>query len=165
MRAMRIWITGPRLFGLIRPSFPLSFTPRQSVGGRGTSVYVIESSAGYVKIGHSNDPEGRLLKLQTGSPHTLKIAYVATFRSAERVEQEAHRLLGARRVNGEWFDVTKEMAIASVYGAAARLGQVEELSQGRGWPPISMTEFLILALAALIGVHSLSLWWHWWLGR
>ena len=124
---MRIWFSGPRI-GPIRPG--VSFNAgsfRQSrpraYAPSGQSVYVIEGSHGAVKIGISSDPESRRATLQTGAPHHLFLAFsIYAGDAAYDVEQEAHAILDAHRMPGEWFAVSKEMAIASVYGAAARLG-------------------------------------------
>ena len=123
----RIWFSGPRM-GPIRPgvSFglgPRKKPPRQQFVATGQSVYVIEGSHGAVKIGISSDPENRRATLQTGAPHHLFLAFaIYAGDAAFDVEQEAHAILAAHRMPGEWFAVSKEMAIAAVYGAASRLG-------------------------------------------
>src|SRR6185312_3073897 len=78
---------------------------------------------GHVKIGVSNSPNIRRDALQTGSSAELRVAYsVFAGDSAYEVERGAHSLLFADRLQGEWFNVSAEAAIASVYAAAARLG-------------------------------------------
>lgn len=129
---MRFWFAGPRLFGgFIRPG--VSFGPEDfrrarppDVGAQSPrldSVYVIEGG-GHVKVGVSADPPARLASLQTGSPHRLSMAMAVPISRAYEVEAEAHSILAAKSVGGEWFDVSKEMAIAAVFGAADRLGVV-----------------------------------------
>ena len=125
----RIWFSGPRM-GPVRPGVSFGLGPRQQrqrprdpEPASGQSVYVIEGSHGAVKIGISSDPEARRKTLQTGAPHHLFLAFsVYAGDAAFDVEQEAHTLLDAHRMPGEWFAVSKEIAIATVYGAAARLG-------------------------------------------
>ena len=111
---------------------------------------MIEGSHGAVKIGISSNPEKRRAELQTGAPHHLFLAFsIYAGDAAFDVEQEAHYILSAHRMPGEWFAVSKEMAIAAVYGAAARL------SVTLGEPPeqkpprrINVTLWLIVFLFA-----------------
>ena len=124
---MRFWFSGPRI-GPIRPGVSFNAgsrraSPRSEGIPSGQFVYVIEGSHGAVKIGISADPESRRATLQTGAPHHLFLAFsIWAGESAFDVEQEAHAILGAHRMPGEWFAVSKEMAIAAVYGAASRIG-------------------------------------------
>ena len=116
--------------GPIRPGISFGLGPRrqpprqrQPTPASGQCVYVIEGSHGAVKIGISSDPEKRRATLQTGTPHHLFLAFsIYAGDAAFDVEQEAHAILAAHRMPGEWFAVSKELAIATVYGAAARLG-------------------------------------------
>ena len=124
----RLWFSGPRM-GPIRPGVSFGLGPRRTSRQSdaapiaGQSVYVIEGSHGAVKIGISSDPESRRATLQTGAPHHLFLAFaIYAGENAFDVEQEAHAILAAHRMPGEWFAVSKEMAIAAVYGAASRLG-------------------------------------------
>lgn len=128
---MRFWIAGPRL-GWFRPgvSFGRSdfrraaYTAAASPSDPGY-VYVITAAHGCRKIGSSGDPAQRLAKLQTGSPYRLWIEFQSpqTDRaSAYRIELEAHAILDAKRGEGEWFAVTSDMAIATIFAAADRTG-------------------------------------------
>ena len=126
---MRFWVSGPRLLGgMIRPG--VSFRIRDiRFGGSspraiGSFVYVIErEDNGHVKIGISENPAARRATLQTGSSSRLRIVHTAFAGDrAEDVELEAHTFLAARRLEGEWFAVSPETAIAAVYAAAGRLG-------------------------------------------
>lgn len=61
-----------------------------------------------MKIGYSNDPEKRLEKLQTGNPHSLRLAAVIPCQSEEegrKLERTLHWLAERkyRRLAGEWF--------------------------------------------------------------
>jgi len=132
---MRFWFSGPRIFG-VRPG--VSFSPddlrRRASGPSGSFVYVIRGDHNLSKIGVSTNPDARMAQLRTASPFPLEFAYISAIEGdGYDVEQEAHRILGSRRVNGEWFDVPPEMAISAVTGAAARLGR--RLSIGEDQPP------------------------------
>lgn len=86
-------------------------------------VYVIGGEHGRVKIGSSGDPYQRCRDLQTGSPFRLWIEHVtSTLGPALPVELEAHALLSRHRLNGEWFDVPPDVAVATIAAAAYRLG-------------------------------------------
>jgi T5orf172 domain len=81
---------------------PPTQQPSSPTARRISYVYIIgESRDGPVKIGVSTNPKGRLSELQTGTPVKLKV--LAKFRGDEEQEAFAHRLLGAHRINGEWF--------------------------------------------------------------
>ena len=94
-------------------------------GSRSGYVYVIRGEHGAVKVGHSVDPPQRLGNLQTGSPFGLDIVHsVFIEKDAEAVEASARQNLSRWLIRGEWFDVTPDVAIAAVYGAAARAGEL-----------------------------------------
>jgi hypothetical protein len=66
----------------------------------------------------------RLAQLRTGSASNIDYAFLApTSGDPYAIEREAHAMLARSRLNGEWFDVPPELAIAAVTGAAAKLGQ------------------------------------------
>jgi hypothetical protein len=70
-------------------------------------VYVIRAlRTNLYKIGKTNDPEGRLQSLQTGSAHRLKLLHVIRADNATAAEEELHRLLHGKRMEGEWFRLT-----------------------------------------------------------
>ncbi len=67
-------------------------------------VYVIaERDTGYFKVGVSNNPEARLLSLQTANPRTLSLLCV--IEGDERTERGIQQALSAMgvAVGGEWF--------------------------------------------------------------
>jgi hypothetical protein len=69
-----------------------------------------------VKLGFSAQPEKRVRQLQTGSSIVLSLYHIEKV-DASRVkiaEKALHRLLGYKRLSGEWFDLTVEEAIAEV---------------------------------------------------
>jgi hypothetical protein len=68
-----------------------------------------------LKFGKSNSPEWRLVTMQTGCPFKLKIEWVWP----EDIENEMHLHFAERRVDGEWFRVPLDEAIA----VAARLSK------------------------------------------
>jgi hypothetical protein len=84
------------------------------------SLYVIGSDTGPQKIGVSANVARRLAVLQTHSPHALTAHHQAQPASDARlVERVAHALLAAKRLRGEWFDVSVEDAIAAIDQAIA----------------------------------------------
>lgn len=87
------------------------------------SIYVMQSEAGFVKIGVSNDPQRRLIEITQQQPFGAKIAHVTADDdcSAFAVERVAHSLLFAFRKRGEWFDATVEQAIDAIRLARERL--------------------------------------------
>jgi predicted GIY-YIG superfamily endonuclease len=96
------------------------------------SVYVITNNNGMSKIGISRTPEKRLATLQTASPYKLDMTYLAAHSHAERVEQEAHKLLKKHRSHGEWFACAPCIAEDAVNRAAARIGRpVVQIKDGK----------------------------------
>ena len=70
----------------------------------GLSLYIIQSNVtGAVKIGRSSNPEKRLLELQTGSPHRLRL--LASFEGRGDAELMLHQSVDRFRlkIKGEWF--------------------------------------------------------------
>ena len=126
---MRFWVGGPRLFGgMIRPGVSFNagdFRSRQQAANftNGEFVYVVTGDHGRVKIGITKNPEARLASLQTGSHVRLSMPFTTWAGDrALAVEQAAHSLLWQRWVSGEWFNATREEAIAAIYAAAAKTG-------------------------------------------
>lgn len=128
---MRFWFSGPRIFG-IRPG--VSFSPsdltgktRQSAAGariEGSFVYVVRGDHNMVKVGVTTNPRARLAQLRTGSAFPIEYAFIGVTPGAGYdIEAAAHAILDRHRCNGEWFDLSPEMAVSAVMGAAARLGQ------------------------------------------
>ena len=69
-------------------------------------VYFIEC-AGRIKIGVAENPKSRLIKLQTGSPHKMKL--LAVCRGGYEKEKALHKRFSHLRENGEWFKETQEL--------------------------------------------------------
>jgi hypothetical protein len=123
--SMRFYLFGPRFMG-IRPG--ISFQPSDLRSHKPPStasyVYVIKGDHENVKIGVTKSPETRLAQLQTGASQKIEYAFIAPASGDPyAIEKEAHAMLARSRLNGEWFDVPPELAIAAVTGAAAKLGQ------------------------------------------
>ena len=133
---MRFWISGPRILG---HRTGVSFGPgdfRKLRAASSTSsastaplrpsafVYVVSATSGHVKIGVAADPLSRLASLQTGASEPLDLVYACAVQSGNgyAVEQAAHGILWRRRLNGEWFDTTPDLAVAAIAAASHRLG-------------------------------------------
>lgn len=80
-------------------------------------LYVISADLeGPVKLGLSRHPEKRVRQLQTASAVPLLIHHVEEVEE-DRVkiaEKALHRLLGHKRMQGEWFNLSVEEAISEV---------------------------------------------------
>jgi hypothetical protein len=130
---MRFFFSGPRILG-IRPGVSFSASdfktkeaPRaaRTTSGQieGSFVYVVRGDHNLVKVGVTTNPSARLAHLRTGSPFPISFAFIGcTPGNGYDIERAAHLILDRQRLNGEWFDVVPEMAIAAVNAAAAKLG-------------------------------------------
>ena len=134
---VRFWFSGPRILG-IRPGISLSPNDfknkpsgRQREPIEGSFVYVISGPDTFgraptpnrVKIGVTKNPSQRLKTLQTGSHMRLRFAFIGcTPGEGYDIEQAAHNVLAAYRLEGEWFDVAPEMAVAAITSCAWKLG-------------------------------------------
>ena len=68
-----------------------------------------------VKIGHSSDPRMRELAANLFCPiEGYKIAYRLETDNAPSVEKYVHKRLSKFRQNGEWFNVTLEVAVTRI---------------------------------------------------
>jgi hypothetical protein len=81
-------------------------------------VYAIAASNA-VKIGKTRDIKSRLDNIQSSHYEPLKLAFSLPCDDAvaAAVERLVHRLLSAKRLRGEWFDVTVEEALAAIADA------------------------------------------------
>lgn len=87
-----------------RHDFSAAPTQRDKSG----ALYVVTGD-GKTKIGISTDISTRIVSLQTGVPFLLSLAFTLEDRSIRRllaIEQETHRRLAARRLSGEWFNIS-----------------------------------------------------------
>ena len=70
-------------------------------------IYVIDCD-GFIKIGYSTDPRGRLSNLRVASP--LEITVLRVIEGTVADERELHNKFVAHRVRGEWFKCEGELA-------------------------------------------------------
>jgi hypothetical protein len=77
-------------------------------------IYVLKSEAGPVKIGRSDRPTDREQAANTSSPHRVKLAYSHRVENSVSMERTIHACLSAYRMNGEWFDITEDLAISEI---------------------------------------------------
>jgi len=71
-------------------------------------IYLITNrEKGICKIGFSNNPEKRLLQLQTGNPYKLTLE--CTIDGSIDLERELHEQFKSLSLVGEWFNFTKEI--------------------------------------------------------
>jgi hypothetical protein len=131
---MRLFFSGPRILG-IRPG--ISFGAEDLFGGRrkrtqaaaaepmtGSFVYVVRGDHNVVKIGVTRNPRARLASLRTASAFPIEYSYIAfTDNCGPMIEGAAHTLLERYRINGEWYDVAPEMAVAALSAAAHNMGR------------------------------------------
>jgi hypothetical protein len=61
----------------------------------------------YIKIGYSDNPEKRLVQMQTGSPIDMSLAL--KIEGTRATEQEMHSRFSRLRVRGEWFHFDEEL--------------------------------------------------------
>lgn len=91
-----------------------------------TYVYVISGDHGRQKIGSSDNPQQRILDLQTGSPYKLRFEFVGETEDGGggAVEVKAQFMLHEHKAPGgdEWFVVPPDVAITAVMAAAHQVG-------------------------------------------
>jgi hypothetical protein len=102
-------------------------------------LYVVEAQPGPVKVGIAKDVWRRFDFLQTACfvPLELKFAAECAPADATLVESEAHKILSASRIIGEWFSVSCEMAIQTIKDAAKSLNcelAITPVSTSKEWP-------------------------------
>lgn len=73
----------------------------------GPVVYFVGASQGPVKIGHTSSLHSRLIKLQVGHPHQLRV--LAILPGDAELEAQMHERFSAARIRGEWFKRTSEL--------------------------------------------------------
>lgn len=80
-------------------------------------VYLVQAEDGPVKIGVTNDLDGRMSGLQTGTPMELKLRYFVecfTEAVAYRLEKLLHERYQEFLVRGEWFNVDPERVFKDI---------------------------------------------------
>lgn len=71
-------------------------------------IYFVLQQDRYVKIGYTgDDPEGRLMSLQTGNPFVLQLYKVIQGDMA--TEALLHAMFADEHISGEWFYFTKKI--------------------------------------------------------
>ena len=132
---------------------PGSAGPLRRCSGAGsmTSVYVIASEAGPLKVGIAGNPRRRLSTLRTASAVRLGMVYSAKISGdAKAVERRAHELLTSGRLSGEWFDVPQNQAVAAIALAATELGCGLEPEGAANPLPAILTSAQLRAARALV---------------
>ncbi len=62
-----------------------------------------------IKIGMSNspDPKKRISQIETASPYGIELLYTIITSVPNKLESYLHNVLADKRLNGEWFNVSK----------------------------------------------------------
>lgn len=77
------------------------------LGTEGRIYFIQAGLGGPIKIGYSLDPDHRLLQLQTGNSHQLRILLV--IEGDKDHEAILHQRFAYLRTEGEWFEPGKEL--------------------------------------------------------
>lgn len=83
------------------------------------SVYIMEDSNGYFKLGVSKNPDGRLEQLSCGNTEIKLIHQTALLDSAHKIETYVHNSLTNYCVQGEWFNCPLELIKTKLQEALA----------------------------------------------
>lgn len=97
-------------------------------------VYVVRiGTRGHFKFGIANDPQRRLIALQTACPYQLQLAHQEP--GDFGLEQRLHTALADYRTHGEWFSphkvVTRFVRVAQRRGLREALAQLIPLENSR----------------------------------
>lgn len=112
-----------------------------------TSVYVIGQDGGPKKIGIAGNVRARFNVIRSASLVDVAILHDRPIgEDAWKVEGHAHRLLQAKRIRGEWFDVTTEEAVSAIDAAMECVANGEPVPRSVGRKK-EWTEQLRLPLA------------------
>lgn len=80
-------------------------------------VYLLEAvGGGWVKIGRSKDPFGRIADLQTGCPYPIVLRVCFHCPNAFEVESRLHDMCAAYRGHGEWFAIDSAIVQEMLHG-------------------------------------------------
>ena len=77
-------------------------------------IYLIRCGR-YVKIGVSDDPAKRVMEMQVGSPHKLRLVVSWPSLAPHKEEKRIHRLLDQYHHRGEWFRLP-DLLLAKLLG-------------------------------------------------
>ena len=70
-------------------------------------IYLARSADGKYKIGHSRDVRKRMQSLQTGVHKKLQLVAKVKTSNCSALERICHRRFAAKRLRGEWFNLTE----------------------------------------------------------
>ena len=85
----------------------------------GRAIYVVRADVGCVKVGIASNPWNRLATLQSANHLPLHMDFIGRPSGmAEKIEQRVHSFLNGRRLSGEWYACSVDLAIGSVIQAA-----------------------------------------------
>lgn len=71
-------------------------------------VYLVKPKNLPCKIGRTQDVERRLHGLKTGFPFGIEVLHAITAFDRFRLERQLHLRFAAKRLDGEWFDLSEE---------------------------------------------------------
>ena len=72
-------------------------------------IYLIRNGNNEYKIGKSNNPNRRLLELQTASPTKLTLIYSVYCDYYNNIETSLHNYLNSYKIRGEFFNLPLEI--------------------------------------------------------
>ncbi len=84
---------------------PQTTVPRPSASPTGGYVYLVRSAFG-VKIGKSVNVKSRTRLFEVKLPFPITVEHFAWFEDYSLAEREFHRQYHAKRLEGEWFDLS-----------------------------------------------------------
>lgn len=68
-------------------------------------VYLLSTSLGHYKIGHTKNPKSRLSEFSVKLPFDIECECLIKTKDRYALEQELHERFDDKRVNGEWFEL------------------------------------------------------------
>lgn len=86
----------------------LSYTDRMRSSPQHGYVYLVDSRAGYWKIGRSAVPVQRIGMLEVKLPYDLEVIALIETKNMYVLESRLHKKYAAKRAKGEWFRLTPE---------------------------------------------------------
>lgn len=93
------------------PSIPVAAPPAPRYAKKPACGFIylirIGDSTKY-KIGLSLNPSRRLSQLEKSSPYEMTLVHVVIVDDMVKAERSLHEKYKARRIRGEWFDLSKE---------------------------------------------------------
>ena len=85
-----------------------------------------------IKIGYTYNPPSRLSQFNTCCPHRLfSMPYISTYlKDAKLAEEAIHEMLKEYRADGEWFNVSLEIATKTIEDYVRSLDDTKEQALG-----------------------------------